>query len=111
LGATILKGLNRLMNEIYKRCQPKEKHEINEANEEYNSLLEAISQAQREWHEARIMFNQVNEPELIDHAIYTVEAAEKKYTYLIKKAKEMGYQDIGNNLAGKENNTINFKGR
>ncbi|NLW55154.1 MAG: DUF2508 family protein [Firmicutes bacterium] len=33
----------------------------------------------------------MTEPDLIDHAIYTLGAAEKRYVYLLKKAREESY--------------------
>jgi uncharacterized protein (UPF0210 family) len=47
-----------------------------------------IEEAKKDWKDAREYFNTVTEPELIDHAIYTLEAAEKRYVYLLKKARE-----------------------
>jgi hypothetical protein len=32
----------------------------------------------------------VTDPDLVDHAIYSMEAAEKKYIYLLKQAKKDG---------------------
>ena len=32
-------------------------------------------------------FNNVNDPDLVDYAIYDVEAARRKYQYLLKKAR------------------------
>ncbi len=47
-----------------------------------------IEEAKKDWKDAREYFNTVTEPDLIDHAIYTLEAAEKRYVYLLKKARE-----------------------
>ncbi|HHT48981.1 MAG TPA: DUF2508 family protein [Firmicutes bacterium] len=47
-----------------------------------------IEEAKKDWQEARAYFNTVTEPELVDHAIYTLGAAEKRYVYLLKKARE-----------------------
>ncbi|HBS60541.1 MAG TPA: DUF2508 domain-containing protein, partial [Firmicutes bacterium] len=35
-------------------------------------------------------FETVTDPDLVDHAIFMMEAAKKRYTYLLKKAKETG---------------------
>lgn len=56
--------------------------------ERYGRLIE---EAKKEWQEARAYFNTVTEPDLIDHAIYTLGAAEKRYVYLLKKAREESY--------------------
>lgn len=46
---------------------------------------ELINAAQREWQAAQNYFNNVTEPELVDHASYLLQAAERKYMYLLKK--------------------------
>jgi len=51
------------------------------------SLEEVVQEAWREWQAARAYFDTVSDPDLVDHAIYLVEAAERKYGYLIKRAK------------------------
>ncbi|MCL6588733.1 MAG: YaaL family protein [Firmicutes bacterium] len=48
--------------------------------------------AHQEWKYARLYFDSVTDPDLIDHAIYNLEATEKKYTYLLKKARSIGIQ-------------------
>ena len=49
-----------------------------------------IEEAKRDWLAARDYFNAVTDPDLIDHAIYTMEAAEKRYIYLLRRAREDG---------------------
>lgn len=49
-----------------------------------------IEEAKRDWLAARNYFNAVTDPDLIDHAIYTMEAAEKRYVYLLRRAREDG---------------------
>ncbi|MCL5046246.1 MAG: YaaL family protein [Actinobacteria bacterium] len=51
-------------------------------------FIDLIEQARREWVAAKAYFENVSEPELVDHAIYLVEAAEKKYMYLLRKARD-----------------------
>jgi hypothetical protein len=53
--------------------------------DEDHLLVEA---ARQEWKSAREYFNIVTDPDLIDHAIYALEAAEKRYVYLLKKIRE-----------------------
>lgn len=53
-------------------------------------LKAAVDQARRDWIMARTYFDNVTEPDLIDHAIYCIEAAEKKYMYLLKQARSQG---------------------
>jgi hypothetical protein len=56
----------------------------------YAALLSEIQAAQKEWGYARQYFNLVTDPDLIDLAIYHMGVAEKKYLFLLKKAKETG---------------------
>ncbi len=55
---------------------------------EDEELLECLKQAEEEWKEKEEFFNTVTEPDLIDYAIYDMEASKKKYTYFLKKIKE-----------------------
>lgn len=52
------------------------------------SLEEHLDKARLEWKEAQNYFNNVSEPELVDHASFLLRAAESKYMYLLKKYKE-----------------------
>lgn len=60
-----------------------------------NTLLADIEAAKRDWTNARAFFEQVSEPDLVDMAIYSLEAAEKRYIYLLKQAKLQGLQISG----------------
>ncbi len=51
---------------------------------------ESISRAREDWLAARNYFEMVSDPDLVDHAIYLLEAAERKYMYLLKRAKNEG---------------------
>ncbi|WP_326910944.1 DUF2508 family protein [Sedimentibacter sp. MB31-C6] len=66
-----------LVNEVVsqKKEEPKDNIYIN------------IEKARKEWEEAKNIFENVSEPELVDYAIYNVVAAEKKFTYLLKQIK------------------------
>ena len=46
-----------------------------------------VEQAKQEWKNTANYFDNVTDPELIDHAILMREAAERKYMYLLKQAK------------------------
>ncbi len=50
-------------------------------------LVEQIKEAHRDWVDALDNFNYPIEDDMVDYAIYNVNAAEKKYAYLIKKAR------------------------
>lgn len=51
-------------------------------------VLEEIHESIREMEAAESMFNNVNDPKLIEAAIYREEAAKKKFDYLLSIAKE-----------------------
>lgn len=57
-------------------------------DEKVFSLRESVELARREWEQARALFEEAKEPDLVDHAIYAMDAAERKYMYLLKRAKE-----------------------
>ncbi len=46
-----------------------------------------LQKAKEDWENAQIYFNNVTDPELIDYAIYNMEAAKIKYFYLLKKMR------------------------
>lgn len=46
-----------------------------------------IKNAKKEWEDAKNIFENVSEPDLVDYAIYNVDAAEKKYIYLLRQIK------------------------
>ncbi len=57
---------------------------------EEDKMLENIRQAHEDWRNAESYFQTVTDPDLIDYAIYRVEASRTRYTYLMKLAREMG---------------------
>jgi len=52
------------------------------------SMVHLVEQARQEWEQAKSLFNEVTDPELVDHAIYAMESAERKYIYLLKQARQ-----------------------
>lgn len=55
-----------------------------EANEYRNDVRHAYDV----WQAAQNYFDNVADPDLIDFAIYDMEAAKKRYVYMLKKARE-----------------------
>jgi protein subunit release factor A len=55
--------------------------------EEKKDIYINIENAKREWEDAKNIFENVSQPDLVDYAIYKVEAAEKKYIYLLRQIK------------------------
>ncbi|NLJ57743.1 MAG: YaaL family protein [Tissierellia bacterium] len=47
-----------------------------------------IENAKKEWEDAKNIFENVTQPDLVDYAIYKVEAAEQKYIYLLKQYRK-----------------------
>ncbi len=66
------------------RRTPEEEKE----DRQYAKLLEEIAAAKAEWAVAQQNLDVVSEPDLIDYAIYNLEAAERKYGYLLREAKK-----------------------
>ena len=56
----------------------------------YNDLLYAAEAAKQEWLTSKEYFESVTDPDLVDHAVYLMEASQKKYMYLLKKARKEG---------------------
>lgn len=54
------------------------------------SILEQMAQARKEWRDAQGYYNSVYDSDLVDHAVYMMQAAEKKYVYLLKLARSEG---------------------
>lgn len=63
---------------------------MNNQDGEGVKLLEAIEQAKLELESARCVFNNVQDPKLIEVAIYSEEVAIRRYEYLIRLAREKG---------------------
>ncbi|NMA58853.1 DUF2508 family protein [Clostridium cochlearium] len=56
---------------------------------EKEKIMESLRQAEKEWKDKEKYFQSVTEPDLVDHAIYELEASKIKYMYLLKKVKEI----------------------
>ncbi len=54
----------------------------------YNDDYQALVEAHSEWLAARDYFEEVTDPDLVDYAILSVQAAEKRYVYLWKRMRE-----------------------
>lgn len=59
-------------------------------NYENYELINEVRKTMKELKDAEIYFQNVTDPDLVDHAIYKLESLRKKYIYLIKKAKKDG---------------------
>ncbi|MGB9812643.1 MAG: YaaL family protein [Thermovenabulum sp.] len=63
--------------------------EVEEENVK-DDLVEELKRAKNEWIAAEKYFESVSDPDLVEYAIYNIEAAKRKYIYLLKKAREEG---------------------
>ncbi len=52
------------------------------------ALTTLVEKARKEWEEAQALFNEVKEPDLVDHAIFAMEATERRYMFLLNEAKK-----------------------
>lgn len=59
------------------------------SEDERAKTLRALDQAQKEYEVALSCFRESTEPEIIDEAIYLMEAARRKYSYFLKKLRAM----------------------
>jgi len=54
------------------------------------SLPDVVEQARQEYLAAQYYYNTVTDKDLVDHAVFLMQAAEKKYMYLLKQARKQG---------------------
>lgn len=59
-------------------------------NKAHTEMLSLVEEARKEWVAAKNYFDNVSDPDLIDHAVYVSQAAEKRYMYLLKQARSQG---------------------
>jgi hypothetical protein len=52
------------------------------------TLRELAEEAKKEWRQAMAYFEHVKDRELVDYAIKNLEAAEKRYNYLLRQLRE-----------------------
>ena len=75
------------MNDIQKKISIKNILESFKSKKQsvYDDEFINIENAKKEWEDAKNIFENVSHPDLVDYAIYRVEAAEQKYVYLLKQ--------------------------
>ncbi len=54
------------------------------------ALLYEVRLALQDMNDAQNYFNSISDPELVDYALYEVEAARRKYEYLLRQARRAG---------------------
>ncbi len=83
----MLKKIGQLVSNFSAFFFPAEGN-VPEQQQHPEDYYQVVEHARRQWHDARQRFNQVSDPDLVDSAIFEIEAAEKRYIYLLKKARE-----------------------
>jgi hypothetical protein len=63
-----------------------------------HQILNSLAKARREWRAAEKYFDNVSDSDLVDYAIYSIEAEKKKYIYLLKQAKLNGVTCTNSNI-------------
>jgi hypothetical protein len=48
---------------------------------------EKVRKAYREWEDAKNYFEYVSEPELVDYAVYAIEAAKRRFLYMLRQCR------------------------
>lgn len=56
-------------------------------------FMAILTEARDEWLQAQNYFENVSEPDLVDYAIYRLEAAKIRYMHLIKQARISGIRN------------------
>lgn len=83
----MLNWLNKICRKFYfSLLKPSLSGDLKER--ENRLLLEAVKTAKREWETAERYFNEVTDPDLVEYAVFILEAAKRKYLYLWKKSRE-----------------------
>jgi hypothetical protein len=74
------------------RAGPKEGEQCAAECRDRKWIAEGVKAAWRDYEAATAYFNAVTDPELIDHAIYCLEAARRRYSYFLNKARQTRLQ-------------------
>lgn len=74
------------LGDLYNRISQTKARETDEDKE----LAQCVFKAYEEWQSAENFFHSISDPDLIDHAIYKLEASKARYVYLLKQAKAEG---------------------
>ena len=67
------------------------KSRMTDEESERTELFDAIKNTREQLRLARISFNNVSAPELVDASIYEINSLQAQYSYLLRKVREQGY--------------------
>lgn len=81
-----LSNLVSALGNLYNKISQTKDQKTDEGEE----LVQCVIKAHEEWQSAEKFFHSVSDPDLIDHAIYRLEASKARYVYLLKQAKAEG---------------------
>lgn len=60
--------------------------------DDYDARAEDVRKALSEWQEAKRYFENVSDPDLVEYAVYQVEAARRRYVLMLRRyASEEAY--------------------
>ncbi|NLL20159.1 MAG: YaaL family protein [Firmicutes bacterium] len=86
-----MKGLSIILTELSQKLLGEKgdfNSEENSNREEFRAKnADLIERAKQDWHAALSLFNNIEDPGLIDHAIYNLNAAERRYVFLLEEAR------------------------
>jgi hypothetical protein len=63
--------------------------QLEDAKDERELLMESIEEAKKEWQRIQSNLNYIQDQEVIDYTIYALQAAEKRYVYLLRQMKRL----------------------
>lgn len=98
---SLIGQVERLKEETKAKFGGKAGSNINSAIEENKDVADLLDlytltqQARIGWEEAWRFFHQAVDPDMVDNAIFTLNAAEKRYDYFVKLAKEKNLRNGG----------------
>ncbi|MDO9534163.1 MAG: DUF2508 family protein [Bacillota bacterium] len=80
-----MKGVSNFLIDLSQRLLG----EKSEVSSEKNSVSSAslLEKAKLDWYAAISLFNNLTDQDLVDHAIFNLNAVERRYSYLLKEAR------------------------
>lgn len=61
----------------------------------YESYCNEVQRAWDQWQAAQNLFDSVIDPDLVDYAIYDLEAARRRYVYMLRKSEQIAREERG----------------
>lgn len=85
--------MNTVEEAVY-RIRPRRRRET-QAEEERRELLEGMAQTRRLLNQAYQGFNAHSDPDLIESYVYEINALQSRYSYLVRRMKDLDGQGAG----------------